>query len=186
MQKRCTGVIMHINKLIWTCHWVCQGRRIETRSASFAEAVGTINRPLQAFYPLLRCPGYFVNVHNHTRTNHARLPPSLTILPHIVAEKYCSSLTSSNLEQILKVFTCVSHLYDLEYECHLNRLLNDQFDSLFGFASPFLLPQQSGVGRSETVPPRSVVSSAFPSCLLAHVGWHLALHPAFQGFAALE
>src|SRR6266852_1704886 len=27
-------------------------------------SVGTINRPLQAFYPLLRCPGYFVNVHN--------------------------------------------------------------------------------------------------------------------------
>jgi len=99
---------------------------------------------------------------NHARTNHARLPPSLTIVPHIAAEKYCSSLTSSNLEQILKVFTCISHLSDLEYECHLNRLLNDQFDSLFGFASPFLLPQQSGVERSETVPPRSVLSSAFP------------------------
>ncbi len=27
-------------------------------------AVGTINRPLQAFCPRSRCPGYFVNVHN--------------------------------------------------------------------------------------------------------------------------
>ena len=26
----------------------------------FAEAVGTMNRPLQAFRPLSRCPDYFV------------------------------------------------------------------------------------------------------------------------------
>ncbi len=44
--KSAVGAMMHIDKLIWTCGWVSGGRRIETRSASFAEAVGTINRPL--------------------------------------------------------------------------------------------------------------------------------------------
>ncbi len=36
---------------------------IETRSASFAEAVGAINRPLQVCRPRSWYPEYFVKIH---------------------------------------------------------------------------------------------------------------------------
>src|SRR5713226_3084196 len=39
-------------------------------------AVGTINRPLQAFCPRSRCPGYFVNVHNRAPTDSTSLRSS--------------------------------------------------------------------------------------------------------------
>ena len=54
--KSAVGTMMQINKLSWTCSWVCRG--------ADKSAMGTINRPLQAFCPRSRCPGYFVNVHN--------------------------------------------------------------------------------------------------------------------------
>ncbi len=98
--------------------------------------------------------------------HHARLPPSLTIVPYLVAQKHCSSPISPNLEQILKFITCISHLSDLEYECHLERLLNHPLTTCRIYLL-FLLSQQRGLEQSRTVPTLSVLSSAITSCLLA-------------------